>query len=35
MPFLVISSSHSTRSSEIKELRKKYWPWAQDKLNKN
>ena len=34
MLFLVVSTPHPTRPSEVKELRKQYWPWAQDKLDR-
>ena len=34
MLFLVISTPHPTRPSEVKELIKQYWPWAQDKLDR-
>ena len=33
MLFLAISSPHPTKPSEVREQRKKYWPWAQDKLD--
>ena len=34
MLFLAISSPHPTRPSEVRETRKRYWPWAQDKLDR-
>ena len=34
MIFLVISSPELVKPSLVKEQRKKYWPWAQDKLDK-
>jgi len=34
MLFLVVSSPNPQRPSEVKEQRRKYWPWAQDKLDK-
>ena len=34
MLFLVISNPLPTRPSEVREQRKLYWPWAQDKLNR-
>jgi muconolactone delta-isomerase len=34
MLFLVISTPVPTRPSEVREHRKKYWPWAQDKLDR-
>jgi hypothetical protein len=33
MLFLVISTPVPTRPSEVREQRKKYWPWIQDKLD--
>ena len=33
MLFLAISSPLPTRPSEVRERRKGYWPWAQDKLD--
>ncbi|HIA75258.1 MAG TPA: hypothetical protein EYN38_06150 [Flavobacteriales bacterium] len=33
MLFLVVSSPNPQRPSEVKEQRRKYWPWAQDKLD--
>ena len=34
MLFLVVSSPNPEKPSEIVEQRRKYWPWAQDKLDK-
>ena len=34
MLFLVISSPNPQKPSEVKDQRRKYWPWAQDKLDK-
>jgi len=34
MLFLVISTPELSRPSLVREQRKKYWPWANDKLNK-
>ena len=34
MLFLAISNPHPTRPSEVREQRKNYWPWAQDKLDR-
>ena len=34
MIFLVISSPELVKPSLAKEQRKKYWPWAQDKLDR-
>ena len=34
MLFLAISTPHPTRPSEVREQRKTYWPWAQDKLDR-
>ena len=34
MIFLVISSPELVKPSLVKEQRKKYWPWAQDKLDR-
>ena len=34
MLFLVISNPLPTRPSEVREQRKSYWPWAQDKLDR-
>ena len=34
MSFLVISSPNPQKPSEVKDQRRKYWPWAQDKLDK-
>ena len=33
MLFLVISTPAPTRPSEVREQRKKFWPWAQDKMD--
>ena len=33
MLFLVISTPAPTRPSEVRDQRKKYWPWIQDKLD--
>ena len=32
--FLAISAPLPTRPSEVRERRKEYWPWAQDKLDR-
>jgi muconolactone delta-isomerase len=32
MLFLVISTPAPTRPSEVRESRRKFWPWAEDKL---
>ena len=32
MLFLVISNSAPTRPSEVREARKSFWPWVEDKL---
>ena len=34
MLFLVISTPEPKRPSEVREYRQKYWPWAQDKLDR-
>ena len=34
MLFLVISTPAPTRPSEVREHRKNFWPWMQDKLNR-
>ena len=34
MLFLAISNPLPTRPSEVREHRKRYWPWAQDKLDR-
>ena len=34
MLFLAISAPLPTRPSEVREQRKGYWPWAQDKLDR-
>ena len=34
MLFLVISSPNPQKPSEVKDQRRKYWPWAQDKLDR-
>ena len=34
MLFLVISTPVPTRPSTVKDQRRKYWPWAQDKLDR-
>ena len=34
MLFLAISNPLPTRPSEVRERRKEYWPWAQDKLDR-
>ena len=34
MLFLIISSPNPHNPSEVKDQRRKYWPWAQDKLAK-
>ena len=34
MLFLVVSTPNPEKPSEIFEQRRKYWPWAQDKLDK-
>ena len=34
MLFLAISTPLPTRPSEVREQRKLYWPWAQDKLDR-
>ena len=34
MLFLVISTPAPTRPSEVREHRKKFWPWADDKLDR-
>ena len=34
MLFLVVSTPNPEKPSEIVEQRRKYWPWAQDKLDK-
>lgn len=34
MLFLVISTPVPTRPSEVVGQRRKYWPWAQDKLDR-
>ena len=33
MLFLVISTPVSARPSEVRDQRKQYWPWIQDKLD--
>ena len=33
MLFLVISTPHPTRPSEVREYRKQYWDWAQKQLD--
>ncbi len=34
MLFLVISTPVPTRPSAVQDQRRKYWPWAQDKLDR-
>ena len=34
MLFLVISTPAPTRPSEVREQRKKFWPWVEDKLER-
>lgn len=34
MLFLVISTPAPTRPSEVREQRKKFWPWAEDKIDR-
>ncbi len=34
MLFLAISNPLPTRPSEVRESRRGYWPWAQDKLDR-
>ena len=34
MLFLVISTPVPTRPSTVKDQHRKYWPWAQDKLDR-
>ena len=34
MLFLIISNPELSRPSLVREQRKKYWPWAQDKLDR-
>ena len=34
MLFLVISTPAPTRPSEVREQRKGFWPWVQDKLDR-
>ena len=34
MLFLVISTPVPMRPSEVRDQRQKYWPWAQDKLDR-
>ena len=34
MLFLVISTPAPTRPSEVREHRKNFWPWAEDKLDR-
>tara|TARA_Y100001934_G_scaffold140942_1_gene169854 strand:- start:238 stop:525 length:288 start_codon:yes stop_codon:yes gene_type:complete len=34
MLFLVISTPVPTRPSTVQDQRRKYWPWAQDKLDR-
>ena len=34
MLFLVISAPAPTRPSEVREHRKNFWPWMQDKLDR-
>ena len=34
MLFLAISNPLPTRPSDVREQRKLYWPWAQDKLDR-
>ena len=34
MLFLVISNPELSRPSLVREQRKEYWPWAQDKLDR-
>ena len=34
MLFLVISAPAPTRPSEVRENRKNFWPWMQDKLDR-
>ncbi|HIE82942.1 MAG TPA: hypothetical protein EYQ00_03425 [Dehalococcoidia bacterium] len=33
MLFLVVSTPHPTRPSEVKQYRKQYWEWAQNQLD--
>lgn len=34
MLFMVVSTPVPNRPSEVREQRQKYWPWAQDKLDR-
>ncbi len=34
MLFLVISTPAPTRPSEVREQRKRFWPWVEDKLER-
>ncbi len=34
MLFLVISTPAPTRPSEVREQRKKFWPWMEDKIDR-
>ncbi len=34
MLFLVISTPAPTRPSEVREQRKKFWPWVEDKMDR-
>ena len=34
MLFLVISNPAPTRPSEVREARKNFWPWVEDKISK-
>lgn len=34
MLFLVISNPAPTRPSDVREARKSFWPWVEDKLDK-
>ena len=34
MLFLVISNPAPTRPSEVREARKNFWPWVEDKLSR-
>jgi len=34
MLFMVVSTPAAERPSTVREQRKKYWPWAQDKLDR-
>lgn len=34
MLFLIISTPAPTRPSDVREQRKSFWPWVEDKLNR-